>query len=162
MPEYAPLRRSLVGAESNYHAARPTDNFIKRQICLNAIATSSSTENIAWIFTDSQTSDGKGAGNPRDYQEAARARGSLFISVVLNCSKEENLRRIATPDRIETRGKLTDRTILKEIYKGEPIFRFGDEAHEIEIDVSKLAASKVAELIADHVQKVASEQHCVY
>ncbi|KAF2667328.1 hypothetical protein BT63DRAFT_441012 [Microthyrium microscopicum] len=139
MPEYVPLRISL------------------RKLCLDAIANSQSTKHISWIFTDSQTSDGKGAGNPRDYQEAAISQGAEFISVVLNCDLEENIRRVGSRNRIETRGKLTDEAILESIYKGEPIFRFGKDANEIEIDVSHLAAKDVAELIASHVRIVASK-----
>jgi len=111
---------------------------------------------VTWIFTDSQSSDEIGSGCSLDYQSAAQKRGSEFVSVVLSCSLEENLRRLVSANRGTGggNGKLVDGGILRMIRDQEDIFHFGGE-RECEIDVTEKSAGEVALQIEGFVRKCA-------
>lgn len=103
-----------------------------------------------WIFTDSSSEE---SGTSMEYQAAASARGSRFISIILTCQVDENLNRITGPGRGgELNTKLTDIDILCQIRETEGIFRFRDE-EEKELDVTNLTASEAARRIFDHVYR---------
>ncbi|EMF13071.1 uncharacterized protein SEPMUDRAFT_155484 [Sphaerulina musiva SO2202] len=126
MPEYQPLRRQM------------------RRVVLDSIATSESTREITWIFTDQQSSDETGASAAQDYAAAAQARQSSFVSIILTCDLEENVRRLTFASRGgESNTKLTDVDILHHIRDTEDIYHFGGEL-EIEIDVTHKAPDVVA------------------
>ncbi|KAL8853939.1 MAG: hypothetical protein Q9221_001247 [Calogaya cf. arnoldii] len=118
MPEYQGLRKLV------------------RSSILNSISTSTSLQDITWIFTDSQSSDKVGQAAVADYIHAAELRGSPIISIILSCSVEENTIRLGAADRRGT--KLNDIEILLEIRETEDLYRFGGEM-EINIDVTQLS-----------------------
>jgi len=52
-----------------------------------------------YVFTNVLDDDAEGAGEYRTLRALAERRGSLFLSVMLDCDEEEQVRRIDTPDR---------------------------------------------------------------
>jgi len=124
---------------------------VQRREVLTSIATARSTRDVTWIFTDQQSSSNLGSSSAREYQNAASVRGSLFISIILHCQLEENLKRATGEDRGKgSNTKLTDLDILRSIREREDIFRFQDE-YELELDVTQLTSSEAAAAIHDHI-----------
>lgn len=120
------------------------DSSLQRRVVLDSIATSESTREITWIFTDQQSSDETGASAAQDYAAAAQARQSPFVSIILTCDLEENVRRLTFASRGgESNTKLTDVNILHHIRDTEDIYHFGGEL-EVEIDVTHKAPDVVA------------------
>lgn len=54
----------------------------------------------SYVFTDVLKDDEAGASQYIDLRSLAQRRGSLFLSVMLSCDVDEQVRRIDTPDRI--------------------------------------------------------------
>ncbi len=127
---------------------------LQRRAVLTSIATAKSTADVAFIFTDSQSSSNLGRSAATDYQDAAVARASPFISVILSCDPNENLKRVAGGDRgTGSNTKLTDLDILREIRETEDIFHFGDE-NELDLDITSLSPVEAAVRILQHVVRV--------
>lgn len=147
MPEYQPLRRQMVRLllyQMNKTKKKHYDSSSQRRVVLDSIATSESTREITWIFTDQQSSDETGASAAQDYAAAAQARQSPFVSIILTCDLEENVRRLTFASRGgESNTKLTDVNILHHIRDTEDIYHFGGEL-EVEIDVTHKAPDVVA------------------
>ena len=61
----------------------------------------------SYVFTNVLTDDRDGEGQYNRIRSLAHRRGSLFLSVMLDCDVEEQVRRIDTPDRV-TRLKGSD------------------------------------------------------
>lgn len=92
----------------------------------------------------------------KDYEVAARKRGVSFISIVLECEMEENIRRAINPMRSQSvDAKLTDETILRPILETEKIYRFGN-VNELVLDVTKLSSKEAALRIKEHVDRLAA------
>lgn len=108
-----------------------------------------------YIFTDAQTELNECVADYRalSYTPTPTPTPSgpgprrRFFSVVLTCSLEENVRRLASAGR-EGSGKLTDPEVLRGWRErdGREIWRFGGE-DEVVIDVSSLSAGAAAERI---------------
>ncbi|KAK2028999.1 hypothetical protein LX32DRAFT_673173 [Colletotrichum zoysiae] len=129
---------------------QPLRQVLRREV-LTSIATAKSTRDVTWIFTDQQSSSDVGSSFARDYQNAARLRGSPFISIILHCDLEENLARATGVDRGKgSNTKLTTPDILRSIREREDIFRFRDE-YELELDVTQLSPIEAAARIRDHI-----------
>ena len=131
-----------------YHVQR------KEKLC--SIATSVSTKETTWIFTDQQSSSVNGSLAAQDYKDAAALRESLFISVILRCDLDENIRRMGSSGRgghINT--KLTDAGILQIIRATEDLYSFGGDC-EFELDISKLSASQAASRIYEQISMTCS------
>lgn len=106
-----------------------------------------SAEGITYIFTDSQSSDVIGSATAQEYEDAAKERGCPFISIILSCHLEENIRRLQAVGRGgSTNTKLTDLGIFHEIRKTEDIYHFGGRM-ELELDVTETSATFTAEKI---------------
>jgi hypothetical protein len=54
----------------------------------------------SYVFTNVLLDDESGANHYIDLRSLAQRRGSMFLSVMLNCDVDEQVRRIDTPDRI--------------------------------------------------------------
>ena len=54
----------------------------------------------SYVFTNVLQDDEDGASHYGDIRSLAQRRGSLFLSVMLSCDVDEQVRRIDTPDRI--------------------------------------------------------------
>lgn len=118
---------------------------------MNYIVAAKSTRDVTWIFTDQQSSSTLGSSSARDYKNAAAERSSPFISIVLYCELDENLKRIAEGDRGKgSNTKLTDLGILRSIREREDIVHFKDE-HELELNVTYLSPSETAGKIYEHI-----------
>ncbi len=118
---------------------------------LTSIATAKSARDITWIFTDSQSSSGLGSSAAKEYQNAAVVRGSHFISIILHCDVDENLKRIVGGDRGNgSNTKLTDLDILRSIREEQDIFHFKD-GNELELDITHLSPGEAAVRIHNHV-----------
>ncbi|EWZ43143.1 hypothetical protein FOCG_01969 [Fusarium oxysporum f. sp. radicis-lycopersici 26381] len=127
-----------------------------RRYVLNEIATSEYTKAKTWIFTDAREASAAGEMGAKDYEAAARKRGVSFISIVLECEIEENIRRAINPSRNQNvDAKLTDETILRPILENETIYRFGNET-ELVLDVTKLSSKEAALRIKEHVDRLAA------
>jgi hypothetical protein len=115
------------------------------------MSTSTSTKDVTWIFTDSQSSDAVGALSSQDYYQAVAERGSAFFSIVLECDFAENLRRIQVAERGRlAKTKLTSVSILQGIRDAEDLYLFKDE-NELILDVTHLSAVQAARVIVEHV-----------
>jgi hypothetical protein len=75
----------------------------------------------------------------------AANRGSIFLPVVLTCEREEQLRRISDPSRMQ-RLKTSDREQAKEYFKNTVPF-VPDEVDFLTIDTTTTSPSAVAGLI---------------
>ncbi|KAK4182082.1 hypothetical protein QBC35DRAFT_396683 [Podospora australis] len=77
------------------------------------------------IFTDFQSANELGSQVAKEYQDAASRAGRPFIPIYLICDPEENLKRVANSDRVNSRlGKLTDRGLLQKFMSRCDLFRF--------------------------------------
>ncbi|KAH7139960.1 hypothetical protein B0J13DRAFT_624768 [Dactylonectria estremocensis] len=131
--EYQTLRRAL------------------RKELLASLATSESTRDTAWTFPDQQSSSELGSSTAREYQTAAALRGPPFISIILSCELNENLKRAGSEDRGKgSNTKLTKLAILRSIRQQEDIFRFGNKA-EMELDVTTLAPGEACWKVYEHI-----------
>ncbi|KAM5517800.1 hypothetical protein FOXYSP1_08585 [Fusarium oxysporum f. sp. phaseoli] len=127
-----------------------------RQYVLNEIATSEYTKGRTWIFTDAREASAAGETGAKDYEAAARKRSVSFISIVLECEIEDNIRRAINQTRVASIGaKLTDEEILRPILENERIYRFGNEK-ELVLDVTKLSPKEAASRIREHVDRLAA------
>ncbi|EPS35736.1 hypothetical protein H072_10854 [Dactylellina haptotyla CBS 200.50] len=114
-----------------------------------------------WIFTECQSNSHIGTSISHEYLAAAQRRSSQFVSIILTCSLEENLKRISHPTRKTTpRRKLTNREVLKAIRDEEVIHKFGDwiGVRELVVDVTKLEPEEAAVVIKNFLEKIAVEQ----
>src|SRR6266480_6270554 len=101
---------------------------VQRKEKLRSIATSVSTKETTWIFTDQQSSSVNGSLAAQDYKDAAALRESLFISVILRCDLDENIRRMGSAGRGgQINTKLTDVGILQRIRATEDLYSFGGD-----------------------------------
>lgn len=114
------------------------------------------------IFTEQQSSDPDGSAVMLEYLAAGRRLKARLISVILQCSAEENTRRLvgraqhAHPDST----KLLDPEILLRIRQDEDISHFGSDADlEIELDVTHRSAVEVAGEIASTVMRKSVNLH---
>ncbi|KAL8686500.1 MAG: hypothetical protein Q9218_007060 [Villophora microphyllina] len=137
MPEYQGLRKYV------------------RKGLLDSIATSTSLKDVTWIFTDSQSSDAVGSAAVADYIHAAETRGSPIISIILNCTLEENCYRMNAESRGKT--KLHDCEVLIEVRETEELYLFGGD-REFPLNVTDLTAYAAARKIHDFIKKVTPKE----
>ena len=117
-----------------------------------------SAPDIIYIFTDSQSSSELGSGVAQEYQESARKRECPFISVILSCHLEENIKRLTSPGRGEpSNTKLTDLGIFLTTRETEDIYHFGGPM-ELELDVTEATARAIAEKVYTFVRESLSSQ----
>ncbi|KAI9653202.1 MAG: 60S ribosomal protein L3 [Alyxoria varia] len=132
MPEYQQSRKQI------------------RQVVLDSIAASPSTKDVTWMFTDQQSSSDDGTASAKSYQSAAESRGSPFISVVLHCRSDENIRRLTMAGRGHDNTKLTDPAVLRTVRENEDIYHFGGEL-EVDLDVTDLEPVAAANSISTFI-----------
>ena len=141
----------LVDRSSPHYRAIRTS--LRRHV-LEIIATSEATKDVTWIFTDSASDDPTGGASALDYQDAAARRGVPFLSVVLWCDLNENLRRVVQEGRgggLNT--KLTDPEIAQTIRLEEELYRFGGPS-ELELDTTSTGPIEAARQILAHISRV--------
>ncbi|KAJ6257171.1 hypothetical protein Dda_8057 [Drechslerella dactyloides] len=133
-----------------------------RTTLLDSIAAASPEHaSTTWIFTECQSNSHIGTSIAHEYLAAAQRRSSPFVSIILTCSLEENLKRLSHPSRKTTpRRKLTNREVLKAIRDEEVIHRFGDwiGVRELVVDVTRLEPEEAAVVIKSFLERIALEQ----
>ena len=102
------------------------------------------TDALADIPSDRAVFDG--------YRELARARGAELVCVVLDCSHEENARRIVAPGRSE-QYKLASGSALAELRRQYTLLRAPD-LETIECDVTTLDPDAAAAAIVARLRAV--------
>lgn len=70
-----------------------------------------------------------------EYRVLAQRRSGTLIPVTLSCSKEENLRRLVTPQRAVF-SKVTDLELVEGILETDVIYQWRDETRHMELDVT--------------------------
>ncbi|WKT46771.1 hypothetical protein QSH57_011645 [Fusarium oxysporum f. sp. vasinfectum] len=147
-----PIDALIERSSTGYHEMRAG----LRRYILNEIAMSEYTKDKTWIFTDAREASAAGEMGAKDYEAAARRRGVSFLSVVLECEIEENIRRAINPTRGQSvDAKLMDETILRPILENEKIFRFGN-VNELVLDVTNLSSKEASLRIKEHVDRLAA------
>ncbi|CAF9902905.1 MAG: hypothetical protein ALECFALPRED_000064 [Alectoria fallacina] len=116
-----------------------------RSLALSEATTSA--PHITYIFTDSQSSSDIGLATAQEYETSAKKRRCPFVSIILSCHLEENMRRLQAVGRGEsTDTKLTDLDIFRSIRETEDVYHFGGPM-ELELEVTETSAAATAEKI---------------
>jgi hypothetical protein len=111
------------------------------------------------VFTDFQSNNELGISVADEYLTAAKNRGYVFVPIILDCSLEENLRRLVSIERPATSpNKLTETEIIREMRAHSVLHQAESFAH-MEIDVTTKEATVVADEIACHVRKFIGGEH---
>ncbi|KAF8418618.1 hypothetical protein EV426DRAFT_618900 [Tirmania nivea] len=130
-----------------------------RKVTFDCLSLCPETFNHTYVFTDFTSSDALGSSVASEYAEAARSRKCVFVPIILECNPEENARRIRGANRdSEGHGKLTDTTILLEMKARSALYRFENDANQLELDVSNLEPLQAAEVILRHIIRVTEVQ----
>lgn len=86
----------------------------------------------------------------RRIEGIAEARGSVFVPVLLECELEEQLRRVASEDRV-VRLKLSDPVAARAFIEGSEFYR-PTGANSLVIDTTHRSPDESARLVAEHVE----------
>lgn len=127
-----------------------------RAVVLDMLAESLDTFGSVFVFTDFQTNDDIGHSVLAEYRSMAMRRNCSLVTVILTCSKKENLRRLGTTER-SIHGKLTDSKLVSYIRDNEEVHQLPDNRLEMELDVTTLDADAAARLIYAHILDVCVE-----
>lgn len=91
----------------------------------------------------------------------ATARGSELIPVIIKCAEQENLRRLASPEREKFGGKITDGGLFLRFRREErsspSVFGFEGHVNRIEVDVTEWSVEEAAGIIFAHVVQFVSD-----
>ena len=101
----------------------------------------------SFIFTDALSDDEFDARQFEAYRDLAARRGALLAAVVLDCSEEENLRRLVQPGRAE-RLKLTEPARLGAM-RGQYRLLEAQADMGFRLDVTKLSPGEAASAIGE-------------
>jgi tRNA uridine 5-carbamoylmethylation protein Kti12 len=138
-PDYQPMRRAL------------------RSVIFDALAVSQDTAGSVFVFTDFQSGDDVGRGVMLEYREMAARRNCTFVPITVTCSKDENLRRLASAERMLHR-KLTDAELVTHLRDNAITHQWPkDDPFHMELDITALDADVVAHMILEHVLRVCKE-----
>jgi hypothetical protein len=103
----------------------------------------------SYVFTNVLADDDEAPGQYERIRSLAKGRGSLFLSVILNCDVDEQVRRIDSPDRI-ARMKGSDpegyRSYRRQIKLFQP-----PPAEVIHIDTTKINPGQNASAIYEEL-----------
>lgn len=126
-----------------------------RSALFRTLVNSPDTHDTIYIFTDFQSTNELGPSVAREYEAAARARGCLFVPVILSCDGEENARRMTSEERVDLvekqgKGMLLDTKILEDMRSRVDVYRFDCE-EQLEMDVTTVTPEWAAGFVFDHV-----------
>ncbi len=96
----------------------------------------------SFLFTDALSDDEFDSRAFNDYATLAADRGARFVAVVLDCSMEENLKRLTRAGRSKAH-KLTDPDVLMDLRSRHVLLK-GKCDQLIELDVTALGADEAA------------------
>lgn len=143
-------------ADAVLHRTEPGYQDLRRAIraaVFTSLADAPSTHDHVYLFTDFQSSDPVGSATCAEFLDAARARGSDLVSVLIDCDEAVNVERLGTKER-ELHRKIVDPNLLRHFRRGVTIHRFADLQTTLELDVSTLTAEQAAQKIFDHVVRI--------
>jgi hypothetical protein len=120
-----------------------------RYTFFNTLVESIDSYGHCYAFTDFLADNEIGRSVMGEYRDLARLRQCNLLSITLTCRKEENMRRLAFPERSE-HGKITDREILERIRQDNVLLKGPEDLRNKVIDVSDLTAEEVARVIYFH------------
>ena len=87
----------------------------------------------------------------------ATRRGCSFVPITVTCTKEENLRRLISSDRL-LHGKLTDTEVVAHLRDVAVVYQWPkDDQFHIQLDITDLDVDTAARTIFEHVLKVCDE-----
>jgi ABC-type oligopeptide transport system ATPase subunit len=124
-----------------------------RTAVFDTLATSQDTFDSVFVFTDFQSDSDIGSAVMAEYRDMAARRGCAFIPIVVTCSKEENLRRLASLERSQ-HEKLTDIELAARIRDNSVIHQSPDDRFRMELDLTELGADAAASMIHGHILEV--------
>jgi hypothetical protein len=101
---------------------------------------------VSFIFTDSLADHPHDIATFESYRDLAERRRARMVAVAIDCSEEENLRRLKLQNR-EERKKFTDPRRMKKLRSEHRLLR-SERVELIELDVTRLSAEQAAEAIA--------------
>ncbi len=101
---------------------------------------------MSFIFSDSLADHPQDIETFESYRELAERRRARLLAVVVECSEEENLRRLKLQGR-EERKKFTDPKRMHKLRTEHRLLR-SERVEMMEIDVTRLSAEQAAEAIA--------------
>ncbi|KAF5658764.1 aaa atpase family [Fusarium circinatum] len=136
---------------------QPTRSAV-RSVIFDALAVSRDTMGSVYVFTDFQSNDDIGRGVMAEYCNMAARRGCTVLPITVTCSKEENLRRLSSSERV-LHEKLTDTALVAYLRDNAVTYQWSDDPLHMEIDVTELEADAVARIIYEHTLKVCKELH---
>ncbi len=84
----------------------------------------------------------------------ARARGSVFVPVLLECELSEQLRRVASADRV-VRLKLSDPERARDFIAGTEFFRPTGPSSLV-VDTTHRSPDETAALVVEHVHRLSA------
>lgn len=128
--DYQALRRAIEGAVCDSHWPHETQGTV-------------------YVFTDFQTDSEFGRSVAEGCDSMARSRGCRLVPIILNCSKEENLRRLQSEGRNRP-GKLTNPEAVSHIRDIADVYTFPSHPLRMELDVTTLSADDAVGAIYDH------------
>ncbi|KAH7196388.1 uncharacterized protein B0J16DRAFT_325905 [Fusarium flagelliforme] len=148
-----PVGAILPRSSPDYQPARHA----VRSVIFDALAVSQDTADSVFVFTDFQSNDEIGRGVIAEYRNMTARRGCTFVPVTVTCNEEENLRRLASIERV-VHGKLTDATVVAHLRENAVVHQWPkeDPCH-MELDITKLNADEAAHAIFEHVLAVCKE-----
>ena len=110
---------------------------------------------MTYIFTDSCE---PGSGVAQEYEASAMKKGCPFISIILSCRLEENIKRLSSVGRGgPSNTKLTDLGIFRTVRETEDIYHFGGPM-ELELDITETSAAATAQKVNAFIQECLSSQ----
>lgn len=98
-----------------------------------------------FIFTDALADEDPEREIFDDYRKLAKVRDAELVAIVLDCAREENLKRLTAQGRAEAH-KLTDQAILTDLRSRYSLLRSTAD-RLIELDVTTISATDAAEAI---------------
>lgn len=135
-PQYALLRREI------------------RRVVLDHITTSNEAV-TTYIFTSNFSTSSLGTEAAIHFQESAANAKARFVPINIICSREEIMRRVATPARHNySRKKLTDPDAAAGLSDRKVMFGFDTAEDKLSLDVSSLTASEAAARIFRHIEEL--------
>lgn len=130
-----------------------------RDAVFTSLTNETSTYETIYVFTDWQSGDEVGSGVCEEFQTMARARGSLFIPILVSCEEQENVRRIQDAGRA-TSSKITDSELLlqwRHELNPPPVYQFRDNGARLDLDVTGLSVEEAADAIWKHASQYVPE-----
>ena len=135
-PQYSLLRREI------------------RRVVLDHIITSNEAV-TTYIFTSNFSTSSLGTEAAIHFQESAANAKARFVPINIICSREEIMRRVATPARHNySRKKLTDPDAAAGLSDRKVMFGFDTAEDKLSLDVSSLTASEAAARIFRHIEEL--------